>query len=92
MWLFEFGFFLYFVFSLGLEVNRSSFWAFLLWVIDMFIKNLVWGSFLQEAEAKAKNMEEEIARLQGRLEERNGQLQASASTAEKVPLMSQFYH
>lgn len=67
-------------------------WAFLLWVMDVCIKNLIWGSFLQEAEAKAKNMEEEIARLQSSLEERNGQLQASASTAEKVPLMSQFYH
>ncbi|KAK9291344.1 hypothetical protein L1049_019290 [Liquidambar formosana] len=37
----------------------------------------------QEAEAKAKNMEEEMCRLQKSLEERNGQLQASASTAEK---------
>ncbi|KAI8555365.1 hypothetical protein RHMOL_Rhmol05G0169400 [Rhododendron molle] len=36
-----------------------------------------------EAEAKAKNMEEEISRLHKSLEERNGQLQASASTAEK---------
>lgn len=37
----------------------------------------------QEAEAKAKNMEEMITRLQKNLEERNGQLQASASTAEE---------
>ncbi|XP_048324044.2 nuclear envelope-associated protein 2 isoform X2 [Ziziphus jujuba] len=37
----------------------------------------------QEAETEAKNMEEEFTRLQRRLEERNGQLQASASTAEK---------
>lgn len=37
----------------------------------------------QEAETKAKNMEEEICRLQKSLEERNGQLQASASNAEK---------
>ncbi|KAJ7973214.1 myosin heavy chain, cardiac muscle isoform-like [Quillaja saponaria] len=37
----------------------------------------------QEAETKAKNMEEEIGRLQKRLEDRNEQLQASASTAEK---------
>ncbi|XP_058215594.1 nuclear envelope-associated protein 2-like isoform X1 [Rhododendron vialii] len=37
----------------------------------------------QEAEAKAKNMEEEISRLHKSLEERNGQVQASASTAEK---------
>ncbi|KAG5548930.1 hypothetical protein RHGRI_014335 [Rhododendron griersonianum] len=36
-----------------------------------------------EAEAKAKNMEEEISRLHKSLEERNGQVQASASTAEK---------
>ncbi|KAF5946788.1 hypothetical protein HYC85_017016 [Camellia sinensis] len=34
-----------------------------------------------EAEAKAKKMEEEMYRLQKNLEERNGQLQASASTA-----------
>ncbi|GMP63295.1 hypothetical protein CsSME_00025035 [Camellia sinensis var. sinensis] len=34
-----------------------------------------------EAEAKAKKMEEEMYRLQESLEERNGQLQASASTA-----------
>ncbi|XWS58049.1 hypothetical protein CRYUN_Cryun08bG0001800 [Craigia yunnanensis] len=37
----------------------------------------------QEAETKARNMEEEIFRLQTRLQERNGQLQASASAAEK---------
>lgn len=37
----------------------------------------------QEAETKAKNMEEELGTLQMRLEERNAQLQASASTAEK---------
>ncbi|KAF7805026.1 nuclear envelope-associated protein 2-like [Senna tora] len=37
----------------------------------------------QEAEIKAKNMEEEIGRLHKKLEERNEQLQASASTAEK---------
>lgn len=37
----------------------------------------------QEAEMKAKNMEDEICKLQETLEERNGQLQASASTAEK---------
>ncbi|KAL7003198.1 Nuclear envelope-associated protein 2 [Sarracenia purpurea var. burkii] len=37
----------------------------------------------QEAEAKAKNMEEEVYRLQKSLEERNHQLQASASTAEQ---------
>ncbi|XP_018844283.1 nuclear envelope-associated protein 2-like [Juglans regia] len=37
----------------------------------------------QEAEAKAKNMEEEIGRLEKKLEERNAKLQASASTAEK---------
>ncbi|XP_058215595.1 nuclear envelope-associated protein 2-like isoform X2 [Rhododendron vialii] len=37
----------------------------------------------QASEAKAKNMEEEISRLHKSLEERNGQVQASASTAEK---------
>jgi hypothetical protein len=31
-------------------------------------------------------MEVEISRLQERLEEKNGQLQVTASTAEKVPL------
>lgn len=41
--------------------------------------------FLQEAESKAKSMEEQIGNLQMRLEERNEQLQASASTTEKVP-------
>ncbi|MFQ6650210.1 hypothetical protein Gotur_022176 [Gossypium turneri] len=39
----------------------------------------------EEAETKARHMEEEIFKLQTRLEERNGQLQASASAAEKVP-------
>lgn len=39
---------------------------------------------VQEAEIKAKNMEEEMFRLQKSLEERNGQLQASASSSEKV--------
>lgn len=33
---------------------------------------------------KAKNMEDEICKLQKTLEERNGRLQASACTAEKV--------
>ncbi|XP_019452303.1 PREDICTED: myosin heavy chain, cardiac muscle isoform-like isoform X2 [Lupinus angustifolius] len=37
----------------------------------------------QEAESKAKSMELEIGRLQKNLEERNEQLQASASSAEK---------
>lgn len=37
----------------------------------------------QEAEMKAKNMEDEICKLQKTLEERNGRLQASACTAEK---------
>ncbi|THG16849.1 hypothetical protein TEA_020583 [Camellia sinensis var. sinensis] len=37
-----------------------------------------------EAEAKAKKMEEEMYRLPESLEERNGQLQASASTAGMV--------
>ncbi|MBA0843657.1 hypothetical protein Goarm_000826, partial [Gossypium armourianum] len=37
----------------------------------------------EEAETKARHMEEEIFKLQTRLEERNGQLQASASAAEK---------
>ncbi|OWM62876.1 nuclear envelope-associated protein 2-like [Punica granatum] len=37
----------------------------------------------QEAQRKVKKMEEEIYRLQERLEERDGQLQASASAVEK---------
>ncbi|XP_022743192.1 nuclear envelope-associated protein 2-like [Durio zibethinus] len=37
----------------------------------------------QEAEREARNMEEEIFRLQTRLEERSSQLQASASATEK---------
>lgn len=37
----------------------------------------------QEAEIKARNMEEEIYRLRKSLDERNGQLQATASNAEK---------
>lgn len=40
--------------------------------------------FSQDAEIKAKNMEEEIYRLHKSLDEKNGQLQATASTAEKV--------
>uniref|UniRef100_A0A803PVZ1 Uncharacterized protein n=1 Tax=Cannabis sativa TaxID=3483 RepID=A0A803PVZ1_CANSA len=36
-----------------------------------------------EAETKAKNMEDQICKLQRRLEERNEQLQASTSTTEK---------
>ncbi|OWM68384.1 hypothetical protein CDL15_Pgr004866 [Punica granatum] len=40
----------------------------------------------EEAERKVKKMEEEICRLQERLEERDGQLQASASAVEKVLL------
>jgi len=37
----------------------------------------------QEAEIRAKNMEEEMLRLQKSLEDRNEQLQTSASTSEK---------
>jgi chromosome segregation ATPase len=37
----------------------------------------------QEAEAKAQNMEDEISRLQKILEEKNGQIEESTSTAEK---------
>ncbi|KAL8155645.1 nuclear envelope-associated protein 2-like [Apium graveolens] len=37
----------------------------------------------QEAEIRARNMEDEIDRLHKSLDERNGQLQATASTAEK---------
>ncbi|KAL1802156.1 hypothetical protein ACET3Z_030803 [Daucus carota] len=37
----------------------------------------------QEVETKAKNMEEEVYRLRKSLEEKNGQLQATASTADK---------
>ncbi|KAK8973945.1 hypothetical protein V6N11_046905 [Hibiscus sabdariffa] len=37
----------------------------------------------QEAETKAKHMEEEISKLQERLEERNWEFQASASASEK---------
>ncbi|XP_030529520.1 nuclear envelope-associated protein 2-like isoform X2 [Rhodamnia argentea] len=37
----------------------------------------------QEAETKANNLEEEIHKLQEKLEERDGQLQASADCAEK---------
>lgn len=40
--------------------------------------------FLQEAEIRARNMEDEIYRLRKSLDERNGQLLATASTAEKV--------
>ncbi|MBA0699291.1 hypothetical protein Goari_000940 [Gossypium aridum] len=41
----------------------------------------------EEAETKARHMEEEIFKLQTRLEDRNGQLQASASAAEKLLMM-----
>uniref|UniRef100_A0A6N2LJ99 Uncharacterized protein n=1 Tax=Salix viminalis TaxID=40686 RepID=A0A6N2LJ99_SALVM len=41
-----------------------------------------------DAENKARIMEEEISRLQERLEERNGQLQVSASTADKITTCS----
>lgn len=44
------------------------------------------GNFVQEAEAKAKNMEDEISRLQKILEEKNGQIEESTSVAEKVPI------
>ncbi|XP_063941618.1 nuclear envelope-associated protein 2 isoform X1 [Daucus carota subsp. sativus] len=37
----------------------------------------------QEVETKAKNMEEEVCRLRKSLDEKNGQLQATASTADK---------
>lgn len=49
------------------------------------IEFLLFLSFVQEAERKVKNMEEEICRLQTRLEESNGQLRASSSSVEKVP-------
>ncbi|KAL7205513.1 hypothetical protein ACSBR2_018449 [Camellia fascicularis] len=42
--------------------------------------------YFYEAEIRAKDLEEEICRLQNNLE-RNEQLQASTSTAEKAPLV-----
>lgn len=45
---------------------------------------MIWG-LLQEVETKAKHMEEEIGKLQKRLEQRNVQLDASTSKTEKVP-------
>lgn len=44
--------------------------------------------FLQEAESKAKKMEEEINKLQKNLEEKNGELQFSALNTEEVIVMS----
>ena len=41
-------------------------------------------NFLQEAEMRVRDMEEEISRLHKNLDERNGQYQEAASTAEKV--------
>lgn len=41
--------------------------------------------FFQEAETKAKIMEQEIGRLHVELDERDEQLKASATTATKVP-------
>lgn len=46
--------------------------------------------FLQEAETKAKTMEQEIGRLHLELEERDEQLKASATTATKVSLPTLF--
>ncbi|KAF8394735.1 hypothetical protein HHK36_020952 [Tetracentron sinense] len=43
---------------------------------------------LQVAETRAKGMEEEIFLLQKSLEERNEQLQVSASTAKQVPIIA----
>lgn len=43
--------------------------------------------YLQEAESKAKKMEEEINKLQETLEEKNGELQFSALNTEKVIVM-----
>lgn len=63
------------------------------WVItNKFVKLCLGDNFfsllycVQEAEIRAKNTEEEMLRLQKSLEERNGQLQASASSSEKVLL------
>lgn len=46
--------------------------------------------FLQEAETKAKIMEQEIGRLHVELEEKDEQLKTSATTATKVPLPTLF--
>ena len=56
-------------------------WIRLKWMI-WFIS--VVCLFVQEAEKRGKNMEMEICKLQKRLEERNCQLEASASAADKV--------
>lgn len=45
----------------------------------------------QEAETNAKNMELEIGRLQMNLEQKDQQLQASASSTEKVYTFSGVY-
>ena len=45
---------------------------------------------MQEAETKAKNMEQAIERLHVELEERDEQLKASANSATKVPFPTLF--
>ncbi|KAJ9556831.1 hypothetical protein OSB04_011445 [Centaurea solstitialis] len=50
---------------------------------ESFAKESVTRQACVEAEARARNMEEEISRLQKSLDERNLQLQASSSDAEK---------
>lgn len=68
----------------------SLFSCFSLWVHDLDLKLFYcyWiifvGLLSQETEAKAKNMQKEIGRLEKKLEERNPKLQASTSTTEKV--------
>ncbi|KAK1424174.1 hypothetical protein QVD17_19494 [Tagetes erecta] len=57
---------------------------FYCWCSSKFaILCLLFFSWLDEAEARAKHTEEEIARLQKSLDERNQQLQASSSDAAK---------
>ncbi|XP_028063827.1 nuclear envelope-associated protein 1-like isoform X2 [Camellia sinensis] len=50
-------------------------------------QSLALQTLTRHAEAKAKKMEEEMYRLPESLEERNGQLQASASTAGMAELL-----
>jgi hypothetical protein len=87
------------IFSLNLESQSSYFlWVFLFVGSYVFVVGrsgfsvTFMGMFSQDAETKAKNMEDEIGRLHKTLEERNAKLQDSASTAGKVSFISQSFY
>lgn len=65
---------------------RSAYWEFGIDGCSLNFGFLI--IFWQEAESRVREMEEEVIGLQRMLEQKDGELQASTSASEKVPVIT----